>query len=430
MNLSIRTTLSLVLIGGLNAAPAMSAESPFIVGISTHLMNVERSARQPLSLAAQAGFNAVKDDVFWSTAEPKPDQLRISPQWRSYLNTASGLNMSRLAILGYSTYFHDNAKPRTPQVMQPYLRYVNYVSRQLGNRVSFYEIWNEWDLEAPGDPQLSRDYAEVVRKAAPLIRNNTANVAGTPAKILAGSVTPEGMNQGFADHLIESGAIDLVDGLSIHPYAHCHASDGNNPEAWVRWLSNYEQHIRNKAGRDVPLYLTEMAWPSHQGPCGNSKVTQALYMARIFFLARTVPNVKGMWWYDLFDDGPDRHDQEHNFGVLKQDLSPKPAYTMMQAIAPIVRDFTYDAEASVLSDNVYKLYFDKGAERVLVAWAIGKPQEEQVIGSEVGGPVLMTDTVNAEQGQVSSDLAWNCEEAQCSTTVTLTNFPKIIWLNP
>jgi hypothetical protein len=427
----MRSVLSAVFAGSLLCGAATAADSPFILGISTHLMNYERSAKKPLTLAADAGFNAVKDDVFWSTAEPVRNRLRIMPQWRSYLETANGLNMSRLAILGYGTPYHKGAKPRTPEVTKDWLRYVDYVSRQLGNRVNFYEIWNEWDLEAPSDPQLSLDYVKLVQETAPLLRRNTRNLTGTPAKILAGAVTPDGMRFGFADKLIESGALDLVDGLSVHPYAHCSANDGNTPEAWVRWMSSYEQHVRAKAGRDVPLYLTEMAWPSHQGPCGKSEVTQALYMARIFFLARTVPNIQGMWWYDLYNDGPDRYDQEHNFGLLNEDLSPKPAYTMMRAIAPVVRDFDYDSQASVLSDNLYRLYFQKGPERVLVAWAIGKPQQQQVIAHQtLNGPVRVIDTVQAERGLIDSGQQWHCQDDQCSAIVTLTNFPKIIRLSP
>ncbi|MFJ4144167.1 hypothetical protein [Pseudomonas sp. NPDC089734] len=422
-------TARLLLLGGLLCASSVSAEPVFIVGIATHLMNFDHPLRQPMTLTRDAGFNSVKDDLFWSTAEPAPHHLRITSTWRNYLSMAFDMNLSRLGMLGYSTYFHDNAKPRTPEVMTPFLEYVDYVTRQLGNRISFYEVWNEWDLEDPKDLQLRKDYVELVRKTVPVIRKNTRNTQGTPARILAGAITRDGMNEGVADSLIDSGALDLVDGLSIHPYAHCAADDGNTPEAWVQWLARYEQSIRAKAGRDVPLYLTEMGWPSHQGPCGKSKVTQAVYMARIFFLARTVPNIKGMWWFDLFNDGPDRHDQEHNFGLLNEDFSPKPAYTMMKAISPVVSSFTYDPQASTMTDNTYKLYFDNGDERVLVAWAIGAPRDEQIVSARpLNGPVRLTDTLMAEQGRIYSDQSWQCEADRCSASIRLTNFPKIISL--
>ncbi|WP_122667172.1 hypothetical protein [Pseudomonas viridiflava] len=409
---------------------AANAEEAFILGISTHLMNFDASPKPALQLAAKAGFAAVKDDAFWSTAEPKPNQWRIIAPWRDYLSTASSLKLERLTLLDYSTSFHDNAKPRSPAVKAGYLNYVDYVTGQLGNKVDFYEIWNEWDLEAPKDPQLSADYATLVREAVPLIRKNTAEVNGIPAKILAGSVTPEGMDNGFADRLIDAGMLNLVDGLSIHPYAHCAPDGRNNPESWVQWLRDYEQHVRTRAGRIVPIYITEMAWPSHKGPCGNTAQTQAAYLARILLFARTVPNIKGLWWYDLINDGPDRTDQEHNFGLLNEDLSPKPAYGVVLALAEIIKHFTWDAQASLQSANVYQLHFSRGNAQVIAAWAVGGSRQEQIISTRpMRGPVMFVDTADPGKGQMSGEAFWRCQDGQCSAPVTLTRFPKIISLN-
>ncbi|HEX8594186.1 MAG TPA: hypothetical protein VF682_13035 [Pseudomonas sp.] len=405
-------------------------QPPFILGIGTHLMNYPTPSRPALQLAADAGIASVKDDAFWSTAAPTPDELRIVPSWRNYLSNAQSLGLSRLTILDYSTWFHDNAKPRGGKVKAQFLDYVDYATRQLGNRVDFYEIWNEWDLEAPKDPVLSADYAALVRDVVPLIRKNTQAASGTPAKILAGSVTPEGMDYGFADRLIDAGMLDLVDGLSVHPYAHCLPNVDPNPEAWVVWMRHYEQHIRAKAGRDVPLYLTEMAWPSHQGPCGVTPAIQAAYMARILFLARSLPNIQGMWWYDLVNDGPDRTDQEHNFGLLNQDLSPKPAYEVMKVIAPVIKDFSYDANASRQSDNLYLLHFNKGHERVVVGWTTGPDRQQEITSAEpMSGAVAVIDTAHPEQGALSGQ-SWQCANQRCSTSITLTGFPKIISLSP
>lgn len=406
------------------------ADEPFIVGIGTHLMNFEASPRKPLELAAQAGITALKDDAFWSTAEPAPNQLRIVPQWRTYLDTATSLNLSRLTILDYSTFFHDNAKPREGKVKAAYLKYVDYVTSQLGNKVNYYEIWNEWDLEAPKDAKLAADYAALVRDAVPLIRKHTVGQNGTPAKILAGSITPEGMDFGFADHLIDAGMLDLVDGLSVHPYAHCAGGGQNNPESWVNWMRQYERHIRAKAGRDVPIYLTEMAWPSHTGACGNTPSTQAAYMARIMFFARTIPNIKGMWWYDLINDGPDRTDQEHNFGLLNEDLSPKPAYDVMKVITPFIKDFTYQPASSVWENNQYLLHFNKGGEQIVVAWSGGKTSEKTLTTTTPqNGAVTLIDTAQPQKGWFAGDKSWACQAQQCATAVTLTNFPKIIRLS-
>ena len=429
--MTIRRTLAVLMpLLGIFVANHALADEPFILGIGTHLMNFEASPRRPLELARDAGITALKDDAFWSTAEPSPNQMRIVPPWRNYLSTATSLNLDRLTILDYSTSFHNNAKPGSGKVKDGYLKYVDYVAGQLGNRVNYYEIWNEWDLDAPKDAGSAAAYAKLVQDAVPLIRKHTVGQNGTPAKILAGSITPEGMNFGFADHLIDAGMLDHIDGFSVHPYAHCAGGGQNNPESWVNWMRQYERHIREKAKRDVPIYITEMAWPSHTGACGNTPDTQAAYMARIMFFARTIPNLKGMWWYDLINDGPDRTDQEHNFGLLNQDLSPKPAYDVLKVISPFIKDFTYEPESSVWTDNLYLLHFKKGEERVIVGWSGGKTRDKTVVSdAPQQGAVKLLDTAQPRKGWVDSPQSWACEGPQCSAAISLSNFPKIIRLS-
>ena len=74
-----RTLAVLMPLLGVFVASHAMADEPFILGIGTHLMNFEASPRRPLELARDAGISALKDDAFWSTAAPKPDQLRIVP---------------------------------------------------------------------------------------------------------------------------------------------------------------------------------------------------------------------------------------------------------------------------------------------------------------------------------------------------------------
>ncbi|WP_297833331.1 hypothetical protein, partial [Pseudomonas sp.] len=397
----------------------------FIVGVGTHLMNYETSPVKALQMVSDAGITAVKDDAYWSTAEPTANQLRIVAPWRTYLNTTKSNNLTTLTILDYSTNFHDNLKPRTPEVKTAYLKYVDYVTRQLPGKTDYWEIWNEWDLEGPKDPKLSADYATLVKETVPLIRKNDPK-----AKILAGSVTPEGMNFGFADRLIDAGILDQIDGLSIHPYVHCAGRGQNTPEAWAKWVRDYVRHVNEKAGREIPIYLTEVSWPSHTGNCGNTPETVASYIARTFFLARTIPSLKGMWWYDLVNDGLDKTDQEHNFGLLDHNLDPKPGYGVLKAISPFVRDYTYDPEPSTMVNDVYLLYFNKGTEHVVVGWVDGRSQEKQVTSSaKLAGKLQLIDTAHPAKGQINTDTPWACSDQHCAATVTLTNFPKIISLN-
>ncbi len=79
-----------------------------------------------------------------------------------------------------------------------------------------------------------------------------------------------------------------------------------------------------------------------------------------------------MWWYDLRNDGTDRREREHNFGLLRHDYQPKPAYRVLTAISPIVRDYEYLGQERRRSRDVFLLRFRHEGDEVLVGWSAGE----------------------------------------------------------
>ncbi|WP_341523419.1 hypothetical protein AABC73_09870 [Pseudomonas sp. G.S.17] len=401
------------------------ADERFIIGVDTHLMNKSSSSAKALQLLEEAGVDSVRDDAYWSTAEPRRGMLRIDPAWQAYLSKAQEHRLRPLLVLGYgNTYYSNYAKPRTPLVKEGFGNYVSFVTRELADSVDFYEIWNEWDKENPVDPGFATDYSNLVEETAQRIRQQKK-----PVTILAGAVTSLGMDLGFADRLVEAGVLNHADGLSLHPYVHCRHEERHTPERWIAWLRWVDADLRALASRPVPLYLTEMGWPSNTGKCGLSEQTQAAYLARSFFLAQTLPDIKGLWWYDLFNDGNDINDPEQNFGLLKQDLTLKPSYLTLKAISPILHDYRYDAEKSRELDSTYLLRFAKGSEQALVAWTTGEPRLIRVEASSVQrGNVLLIDSGKPGKGLIDTGIAWDCNDSRCSAQVPIDEFPKIISL--
>jgi hypothetical protein len=402
-----------------------AADDRFIIGVDTHLMNKSSSSAKALQLLEEAGVDSVRDDAYWSTAEPRRGLLRIDPAWQAYLSKAQEHRLRPLLVLGYGNTYYDNyAKPRYPQVKEGFGNYVAFVTRELADSVDFYEIWNEWDKENPVDQGFARDYSNLIEETAIRIREQKK-----PVTILAGAVTSQGMDLGFADRLVQAGLLNHVDGLSLHPYVHCRHEERHTPERWIAWLRWVDADLRALVSRPVPLYLTEMGWPTNTGKCGVSERTQAAYLARSFFLAQTLPDIKGLWWYDLLNDGNDNSDPEQNFGLLKPDMTLKPSYLTLKAISPTLHDYRYDTEKSRELDATYLLRFAKGSEQVLVAWTIGEPRLIQVQASSVQrGNVLLIDSGQPGKGLMDTGIAWDCNDSRCSAQVPVDEFPKIISL--
>lgn len=424
MSRLLPTHLLIVLLLSLFFSARALAEEAFIIGVATDLMNRSASSSKAMQLLEEAGVDSVRDDAYWSIAEPRRGQLRIDPAWQTYLSKAREHRLRPLLVLGYGSPFYGNyAKPRQPLVREAFGNYVNFVSRELADSVDFYEIWNEWDKENPVAEDFSQDYSSLIADSARRIRQQKK-----PQIILAGAVTSNGMDLGFADRLVQTGMLAHVDGLSLHPFVHCRHDEGQTPERWMAWLRWIDADLRSLAARPVPLYLTKMGWPSNTGKCGLSEPTQAAYLARSYFLTQTLPDIKGMWWADLLN-GSDPHDPQQNFGLLHEDLTAKPAYLTLKVISPILHNYRYEPEKSrELNDN-YLLRFARGTDQVLVAWTSAAANSIRIDASSVQpGNVQLIDTAQPLKGQFDSGIAWQCNDGRCSAQIALDGFPKIISL--
>ena len=428
------TLLNAVLYGGLLGCSfqitAQTVDEPFVVGVCAHEMHKGDPSGRAYAMMRDAGITSVRTDAHWAYVERQPNQLKIEPSWQRYLKETARHGLSTQFILGYGNQHHgDGEKPRSEPVRAAYNRYVDFVTESLKGQVAYYEIWNEWDVEDPRDPAFTQDYARLIADAAGIIRQRDP-----AATVLAGAVTSQGIESGFALRLLENGLMQSVDGLSLHPYVHCRGWRRNTPEAWIDWMAEVDKELTRAAGRPVPLYLTEMAWPSHQGACGIDETLQAAYLARAFFLARTLPNIKGMWWYDFRNDGTDKTEREHNFGLVRQDFTPKPAYPVLAAISEIVSQYAYLGRLENIANDVVMLRFARGEDELLVAWSTGKPRTVELRGNEnnegITGRVAMIDTAQPRHGRVTTGNEWRCPASDdaCSTTVKLDGFPKIISL--
>ncbi|WP_254875985.1 hypothetical protein [Pseudomonas viridiflava] len=419
-----RRSLTVFLLGLFTSLFA-TGEEQFIIGVDTQLMSSDRLPTRALDLLERAGVNSVRDSAYWTHVEPRRGFLRIDPHWQAYLNRVRQHHLRPLLMLGYGSPFYDNhAKPRHPVVRQAFGNYVNFVTQELADRVDLYEIWNEWDRENPVDAWAAKDYSTLVEETVARLRAQKK-----PVTILAGAVTSLGMELGFAERLIQNGLLNQVDGLSLHPYVHCRTEQRHTPEHWIAWLRWIDADLRALATRPVPLYLTEMGWPTGTSECSVSEQHQAAFLARSFFLARTLPDIKGLWWHGLIDSGADSDDPQQNFGLLRKDLSVKPAYATLQAISKTLLDYRYDAERSQEMDSTYLLRFTRGQEQILVAWTTGAARLTHVEASSVQrGNVEMIDSGRPEKGRFETETPWNCTEARCSAQVRIDEFPKIISL--
>jgi polysaccharide biosynthesis protein PslG len=90
-------------------------------------------------------------------------------------------------------------------------------------------------------------------------------------------------------------------------------------------------------------------------------------------------------WYDWKNDGPDPNENEHNFGTVYQDLSPKPAYVAIQTLTRELSGYRIARGIPMASDKDYVLLCrgPSGASKV-AAWTVAEPHQVELQLSLLG----------------------------------------------
>jgi len=368
--------------------------APFVVGACTHFSQGKGLLDLNLDRIRHGGIASIRDEVGWGAVEREKGKLVMPEQFDAYVRRAADQGVSVLLILDYANRFYDDGdRPRSPEAIEGFCRYAEFVVRHFGKRVRLYEIWNEWDISI-GMPQQYRkggsaeDYVKLLKAVYPRIK-----AADPGVTVMAGACTSGGVKKGWLEETVKLGALDSCDAISIHSYNYSDKFPQRGPEACSAWMTGVQEMLRKYKGRDVPFYVTEMGWPTHVGKNGTDPELSGSYLARLYLLARTSPSFKGIWWYDFQDDGWKPEYNEDNFGLVRPDLTAKPAYDVLKNISPVVANGQYIDRLSAKDENLWVLRFKAGREDCWVLWS-AEDQDRQVIlqTDSPARPVLIHQT--------------------------------------
>lgn len=296
----------------------------------------------------------------WVREEFTATRLHTGPDapydWRTYDQVIGEERRAGLQVLGlldYSNtwaYGNHGTMPHQDiaRLSADFGRFAYDVARHFRSRIQYWQVWNEPDLTTFWHPAPNPDdYARLLSVAYGAIKraNPHARV------VLAGT---SGMDLSFIRRVASrTHSFDLV---SVHPYR-------NLPET-----SLLEQiHALRAFGK--PVWFSEIGWAA--GPdctlCTDES-SQASYLVRFYALAAAA-GVQRVFWYDLRDDADSPWSPEAHFGLLRQDLSAKPAFVAYRLLAHLLRDATFVRADALGQNGVFVLEFRSGAEPLAIVWS-------------------------------------------------------------
>ena len=337
-------------------APGPAGSSAPLLGISASI-RLERGPDrcEQAVLAAQTGVHAVREDLSWAVTEPREDQY----DWSNYdavVRIATETGLMVLPILDDAPSWAAPDEACLPANSATYAAFTAAAVARYGPGGQFwrenpalperplvwYELWNEpWDADCNRDPAT---YARMVVAAA-----NAGRGVNPSVRFLIGADTsfrtPAGQREDWIAGMY-AAVPDLgryFDAVSVHPYGgdpdvYTPGSDTDNEPAR---LEQVHAELTAHGDGDKPLWVTEIGWSTCSGTSGCvSEAAQAQYLDEFLHDAVTTwrSYVRAVFVYDLRDIAPNpADDREAWFGLLRPDLSRKPAWTVLHDFAAKLR---------------------------------------------------------------------------------------------
>lgn len=332
------------------------------IGASTHFVR-DGAAKDGLELLEKGGFGLARESVYWRDYETEPGVYKLSDSSREYLNELSKTNIESLLLLYANNPIYDESAQALsfpPESVLP--KFKDYISAVLNeplikNNINMIEIWNEPDIMkywstddiSNNDEAKGRIYAKVLAAAYDAAKSvsdqytvgafGACNLWGAPGTT-------------FVDWTLKylNGA-QKFDNLILHPYMGVKddvefgemgntSRDARSAQAYrinrikglitggdvYNFASGTNEKIKGEATKNSYNYaLNNSVWHSefgyssakpYGGMCTGSDYLQASLLIRGLNQIRQNNFDDKIWIYDLFNDGEQSDEEQHNYGIV------------------------------------------------------------------------------------------------------------------
>ncbi|AGK95868.1 beta-galactosidase [Clostridium pasteurianum] len=355
-----------------------------LTGVNIHSLGMKDSEIKKIT---GAGLKIVRIDLFWSSVEYKKGTYDFS-KYDKFVNDMEKNNVKILFVLDYENKFYDDGlSPHTDEGRKAFTNFAKAAVERYRGKSIMWEIWNEpnggfWHPKANWE-----DYFNLAMDAIKAIKS-----VDKDAFIAAPAASEVQYN--FFDYLGSKGLFKYIDAVSVHPYRK------SNPETVIEDYKNLKNLIENYPhNRNIKIFSGE--WGYSTSWEGMSETKQAQYCIRQY-LSNTISGVNTSIWYDWINDGNDKNNPEHNFGVMYSDSTPKPTYYAIKTMNETLKGYDYIKRVDTASKNDYVLMFRKGSKIAYAVWTTSSESHDINISVE-NNNVQIIDLIGGIRRDKASD---------------------------
>jgi hypothetical protein len=352
------------------SAPAPARPERLIVGVGTHFGiggNYNYQVAESARLIDEIGFDSFRDDLDWPAFQDAGG--RFPARLAEFI---AATRARPLLILTAGNRLIAGANPPvTGAGRTAYAAFAGQVAATPEASRMLLELGNEWNLTAardrprmddagpPGDPRAASNYVPLARAAIASIR-----AARPQATVLSGAA---GIDPHWLWLRAVSAGLPRDTPLSVHYYNHCKAPSERSASDAIDQMEKLRSVLAGaEPARAPPLYVTEIGWPTATS-CAISRGQSAANLSQFLLWSMVTPWIRGVWLYQLKDQGRDPAALEDNFGLYDYDYKPKPAACMVKASIALIRTMR-GGRVVHRSPRLTVLDYSGDEGRKLIAW--------------------------------------------------------------
>lgn len=343
--------------------------SEFLFGVMAHSSSWGAATRQlEIKASALCGAKLMRTDIGWFTI-----QRDSAEDWRweaadTLIDECLAAGIEVDFMMGYTPRWAAPEPARSSRNWVDWYRavpdfgvweaFVDAVAKRYHDRVRFFEVWNEPDLDFfRGSLE---EYLRLLR-----IAHARVKAADPTAFILNGGFGTLGYHPttkpGFQMEVM-TRAQDLIDIHAIHE--HCAF-----PE-FERLVDGPHAEIRRRLDPPKPLFCNETALASLGGERDQA---EALGKKLVFAWAR---GASAYVWFNLRNGGYSTRNVDHNYGMFTHDFYPKAIYPAYNTLVRTLRGKHFVRQLPT-DAGTYAFLFADAAESVLATWTEGEKRTER-----------------------------------------------------